>query len=120
MNLQPNDRRAGCRTLNGDAPPADVPPPVISSSAGSGHARILLTDIEAAAALGVSQRKFHELRAEPWMCRPIVLGPRLLRWVRSELEAAVQHMPRQAAPGNEPAQLLRGRIERQMRSGVPA
>ena len=81
---------------------------------------VLLTDTQAAACLGVSVRKFHDLRSESWMCRPVVLGPRLLRWPRAELEAAVASMPRQATPGDEPAQLLRGRIERAKKTGVPA
>ena len=73
----------------------------------------LLTDEQAAAFFGISVRKFHELRSERagWMPAPIVLGPRLLRWSRSELEGAVQSMPRQQR-ASEPAQLLRARIEK--------
>ena len=67
----------------------------------------------------MSIRKFHDLRNEDWMPRPVVLGPRLLRWPRAELEHAVAAMPRQQKPGAEPAQLLRGRIER-MKRGASA
>src|SRR5687768_13827048 len=70
----------------------------------------LLADDQAAQLLGVSTRKFHELRQEPWMPRPVVLGPRLVRWARTELEAAVSSMPRQQE-SREPAQLRRARIE---------
>lgn len=70
----------------------------------------LLTDDQAARCLGVSRRKFHQLRAQDWMPRPIVLGPRIVRWARAELEHAVASMPRQAQ-ATEPASLRRARIE---------
>lgn len=76
----------------------------------------LLTDEQAAAFMGISKRKFHELRNEPWMPRPIVLGPRLVRWSRAELDHAVASMPRQEH-ASEPAQLRRGRIEAMKRGG---
>lgn len=77
--------------------------------------RILLTDVEAADAVGVSVRKFHELRKLPDWPRAVVLGLRVLRWSRAELEAAVECLPRQAAPGAEPAHLARGREARAKR-----
>ena len=73
--------------------------------------RILLSEEEAAAALGVSVRKFHELRSEPWMCKPLVLGLRLLRWSRSELEQAVLAAPRQQDRA-EPLHLAKARAAR--------
>lgn len=57
---------------------------------------LLLTEQEAAEALGVSHRKFQELRDSDWCPKPIVLGPRLLRWSCAELEEAVCRMPRQS------------------------
>jgi predicted DNA-binding transcriptional regulator AlpA len=83
-------------------------------------APILLTPANAASKCGVSPRKFQQLRKEPWFPPPIVLGPRLLRWSLADLEAAVANMPRQAAPTNEPYQLLRGRVERMKRTGSPS
>lgn len=71
----------------------------------------LLADEQAAEYLSVSVRKFHELRSESWMPRPVVLGPRLLRWARAELDAAIAGMPRQQEASAEPAQLRRGKIE---------
>jgi len=59
---------------------------------------------------GVSERTFHDLRARGLVPPAVVLGPRSLRWVRSELEDAAMKMPRQAQPGIQPAQLRRGRI----------
>jgi len=72
---------------------------------------ILLADDQAAQMLGVSRRKFHELRGESWMPKPRILGPRLLRWVRSELEQAVASIPQQEQ-AIEPERLRRARIDR--------
>lgn len=55
----------------------------------------LLTEREAAALLGVGERKFHQLRTESWLPAAIELGPRALRWSRSELlEALATRAPR--------------------------
>jgi predicted DNA-binding transcriptional regulator AlpA len=86
-------------------------PTSASKNASPSVPPILLPDAESAALLRVSRRKFQELQNEPWMPRPVVLGPRLLRWSRAELEQAIAAMPRQAERG-EPAELRRGRIER--------
>ena len=79
---------------------------------------VLLSDVQAAATLGVSVRKFHELRREDWLPLPVVLGPRLLRWPRAELEQAVAVMPRQQKPAGEPLQLAKGRAARAGRTEV--
>lgn len=71
----------------------------------------LLSDVEAAAYLGIGTSTFHGLRDKPWMPKPKQLGPRLLRWSRAELEAAIGNMPVQQQRG-EPAQLARARIDR--------
>lgn len=78
----------------------------------------LFTTEQAAQYLGMSEAKFHELRSEPWMCAPIPLGPRLVRWARTDLDAAIAAMPRQAARSGEPAHLLRAKIERFKAVGV--
>ena len=80
-------------------------------------APVLLTDAQSAALFGISVRFFHELRAEAWMARPITLGPRLLRWHRAELEAAISKMPRLEQPKPEPAQLLKSRVARAKLTG---
>jgi predicted DNA-binding transcriptional regulator AlpA len=77
--------------------------------------RLLLTDDESAAALGMSVRKFRELADEPHMPKPVQLGPRMLRWSLTELQEAIARMPRQTQRA-EPAELARARIER-MKSG---
>lgn len=92
----------------------------ITDQSGDGvgvRAPILLSDVEAAKLFGVSRRKFQELRQQPWMPKPRVLGARLLRWVRSELESAVLSIPQQDH-SCEPERLRRARIER-MKAGTP-
>ncbi len=80
----------------------------------------LLTDEQAARdVMGISPRTFAEVMKEAWMPRPILLGPRLRRWHRAELEAAILNAPRQAAQGSEPAQLARGKIDAMKSRGVP-
>lgn len=55
----------------------------------------LLTDVEAAALLGMPVRKFHKLRHEDWMPHAVELSPRALRWVRGELlQAVISQAPR--------------------------
>ena len=85
--------------------------PMRVDRSSSKASRILLTEDEAAEEFGVSPRKFCELRSEEWMPEPIQLGPRLLRWIRSELEAAVAHAPRAAAT-EEPESLAAARRRR--------
>lgn len=80
---------------------------------------VLLTDEEAAACYGVSRRMFHELRKEPWMPKPVVLGPRTMRWSLAELEAAIANMPRQQEMGDQPRALARAHIERMKKGGGP-
>lgn len=73
--------------------------------------RLLATDEESAIALGMSVRKFRELADEPWMPKPVQLGPRMLRWSLAELQEAILRMPRQTVR-SEPAALARSRIDR--------
>lgn len=74
--------------------------------------RTLLTAEQAAREVfGVSERTFHNMRDAEWMPHPVVLGPRILRWVRAELEAAALNMPRQREPQPMPAQLRRKKID---------
>ena len=73
---------------------------------------ILLSENEAARVLGISARKFAELRSEPWLPAPLRLGPRLLRWSRTELEASVAHMPRLEQTQAEPTALAKARAAR--------
>lgn len=94
-----------------------VAPHATAQSASPAFSPVLLNDEQSAACLGVSVRKFHELRKEAWMPRPHVLGPRLLKWSRLEIERAIADIPRLASPSPEPSQLLRGRIEKAKRTG---
>ena len=81
--------------------------------------KILLTTAEGAAVLGLPLRTFHSLRNEPWMPRPVILGPRLVRWSHSELVEAVGRMPRGAAT-DEPVQLALARSVRARGRQQPA
>lgn len=69
---------------------------------------LLLDRHQSAAVLGVSCRTFESLVNEPWMPRPVKLGPRLLRWSLAELHDAIGKMPRQL----EKQEPVRERIER--------
>ena len=68
---------------------------------------------------GVSERTFHDMRAKGLVPAAVELGPRLLRWHRSELEAAIAAFPRRAEALPAPAQLLRGKIDR-LKAGASA
>jgi hypothetical protein len=94
---------------------------IAAPSASPSTTRVLLTSAEAARLIfGVSERKFHEMRSLPWMPQPRVLGPRLVRWVRDELEHAARNIPSDAAAPAEPPQLRRARIEAMKCAGVAA
>jgi predicted DNA-binding transcriptional regulator AlpA len=84
----------------------------------SANAALLNDDQAAREVLGVSPRTFAKLMGEPWMPAPIQLGPRLRRWSRAELEAALVNAPRQAGQGGEPAQLRRAKIDAMKARGV--
>lgn len=105
----------GSQSASADEPSAYQRRASAAQSAASTSGRILLDDFEAAACFGVSRRTFRELCDRPWMPRAVVLGPRIVRWPRAELEAAIANMPRQEN-ASEPAQLRRARIE-SMKSG---
>ena len=69
----------------------------------------LLTAAQSAREIfNVAERTFHKMRSAGLVPPPVVLGPRLLRWSRRELEEAVASLPR-AEPAPEPLQLKRGR-----------
>lgn len=96
--------------------PTATAPSALSASRSTSIAPVLLTEDEAAAALGVSRRTFQSLCSESYMPRAIVLGPRLHRYSLDELRAAVASMPRQIER-TQPESLLRTRIERAKRTG---
>lgn len=72
----------------------------------------LLTEKDFRALLGgMSERKFHQLRAEGTVPLPLELGPRALRWTQADFEETVIKLPRKA-PAQEPQHLANGRRER--------
>lgn len=86
-------------------------------SAATAITPLLLTDEQAAAYWNVSVRTFNTLQLEPWFPKPVMLGPRMKRHVRHELDAATAHMPRQSERV-QPDSLLRSRIDRMKTTGV--
>ncbi|MGH9255251.1 MAG: helix-turn-helix transcriptional regulator [Vicinamibacterales bacterium] len=54
--------------------------------------------------LGISERRFHELRRAPGFPAAVVLGVRSVRWLREELADYARSLPRVGVL-NEPAQL---------------
>ncbi len=78
--------------------------------------KFLLSISEVAVALGVSERKAHQLRHDPTFPLPIALGgsERCLRWRVAEIEAyATAHQP--AKPQSEPIGLALARAARKAR-----
>lgn len=108
------DGHGSSQSLKAAAPSAAIPPQSPAHSAPK--PRRLLNFAELQAKLNVSERTARKLIAEPWMPDPIELGPRALRWVDAEVDEAIAaRAPRRAEPAAEPAQLLRGKIERMKR-----
>jgi len=87
---------------------------------GAQLAPILLTRKESARLLNMSERTFCELRSAPWMPRPAVLGPRLLRWSRAELEKSLQDMPRLDQPMVQPPAIQRRNHINALKAGAAA
>ncbi len=72
-------------------------------------AKLLVSAVEAADSLGVSERKFHELRKDPAFPKPVSLGgPRCLRWRTDQLGSWAHSLP-VAAPAPFPEHLLTGK-----------
>lgn len=74
---------------------------------------LLLSAKIASSMVGVSLRMFHELRRRDGFPKPVVLGPRAVRWKRQEIEAWVTSLTTVAAGRPQPEQLLRGKRMRQ-------
>ena len=109
-------RSAGIQTRTADRDSA-------ASNSGSASlsptyaGKALLTFAEAGELLGVCERKARDI--VPGLATPVVLGPRCVRIVRAELEAAVANLPRRTDPV-EPVQLLKARVAKLKRDGVAA
>ena len=112
--------------VSGNAPAPSAKPSAAllpaHAASPSGHRPALLTAAQAAGEIyGISERTFHVMRAQGLICAPIVLGPRLLRWSRAELEASVASLPRKEVQAAEPVQLATGRAKlRQRIQGLKA
>lgn len=79
---------------------------------------LLLTARQGADLLGVSLRMFHGMRA--LLPKPVVLGPRCVRWRREDLLQYVQTLQAATEPRPEPQQLRAGRDKRKGSGGQMA
>lgn len=117
LRQTPLAHAAGCAAV-----PASTHHSAASAKPQAQRPAVLLTSQQAAREVfGVSERKFHEFRTEDWftaVARPRVLGPRIVRWVRAELEAAALNCPTLTMA--EPERLLRGKVEKLKRGGSKA
>lgn len=116
-------RSAGSQTATArgvSQTPACTVTNVSAANTGAAFVKLLLSDAEGAALYGVSLRTFMSMQHEPYFPEPVVLGPRLKRHHRAELEAAIANMPRQQRPAAEPLQLAKGRAARAGRTEVSA
>lgn len=105
--------RGGIRQTPSTNEALAAPPAPSRQHAHAKPPRPLLTAAEAAREIyGISERQFHKLREQHMVPAPVMLGPRCLRWLRTELEAAAATLPRQTALDREPEQLRRGRVGR--------
>jgi hypothetical protein len=80
----------------------------------------LLTAADMRAALGgLSERRFHELRAARIIPPPLELGPRAPRWTADDLAETISRLPRRERL-SEPATLAQGRRARidKMKAGA--
>lgn len=115
-----NQASHGGVTLCQEPTPSGASRPASTQSAREPARASLLTAEQAAKEVyGVSERTFHGMRAKGLVPPAVELGPRLLRWHRGELEAAIAALPRVTEAKPVPAQLLRGKIER-MKAGASA
>lgn len=65
-----------------------------------------------AARLGVSDRSAADVISAPWFPKPMVLGPRVLRWRWAEIEQALATQAPRQTERAEPARLKAAREQR--------
>ena len=89
-------------------PKASQPAPVQSPSLPPEY----LTIRQACELLGLGERRFHEIRDEDWMPRPVAFGPRALRYSRTELLAAAANRAPRPQKAQEPQHLQAARVRK--------
>ncbi len=102
------DREAGSQNPRRTSVPAGRAAPSAVVSAAE-QDREFLTGRQSAALLGLSERRWEQVRRESWMPLPVELGQRGLRWIRSELVDAVKHFAPRRSVQQEPAHLTAAR-----------
>jgi len=78
--------------------------------------KLLVSIVEGAQLLDVSERMFHKMRHEPGFPAAVALSERCKRYKVSDLKEYVARLP-QAKPENEPRQLAMSRTAREVSSG---
>ena len=118
MNQKDFEGHSGGQCATAGGPFQRIKQPVPGQSTAP---RRLMAFAKLPAKLGVSERTARKIIAEPWFPKAIVLAPRVLRFVESEIdEALASRAPRRAEPAAEPEQLTRGKVERLKRAGAAA
>lgn len=105
MHEATNDGQAVCQTTN----PTERAPGRPRASARQPITPAFLNARQAAALLGVSERKFAALRRAGMVPAALELGPRALRWRRDELLDHVGAAAPRVHVLNEPIHLRRGK-----------
>ena len=72
---------------------------------------LLISADSAAQIIGISKRMLHYLRKREDFPKPIVLGPRAVRWRRQEIETWVAGLTAETEKRAEPLQLARSRFD---------
>jgi hypothetical protein len=116
MDFKPRGFLSGSQTGAASAPvPGTRARTTAPSAAPAGKGLLSFAEV-GADVLGVSERKAHDVIKQLGVV-PVVLGPRCVRIVRAELEAALANLPRRVEVA-EPACLLRGKVERLKRGAA--
>lgn len=88
--------------------------PAVPARATSQPTPLLLSAPESAAMLGMSVRRFHQLRHS--LPQPVVLGARHVRWRLADLVTWVESLSANTTARAEPPQLQAGRAARKRRA----
>jgi predicted DNA-binding transcriptional regulator AlpA len=73
---------------------------------------LLVSAHQAARIIGISERTLHNFRKREDFPKPIVLGPRTVRWRRQEIEAWIASLPANTETRTEPERLCSSRHAR--------
>jgi predicted DNA-binding transcriptional regulator AlpA len=78
---------------------------------------LLISASQAARIIGISERTLHNFRKRDDFPKPIVLGPRTVRWRHQEIEVWIASLPAETQPRSEPERLCSSRSVRKPDTG---